>query len=163
MVIVVMGPAGSGKSTVGTALAAQVGWRFVDADDFHPPANLAKMARGEPLTDADRAGWLTTLHDMIAHAAGRRESLVLACSALTAAHRGRLVGDVRQIRFAYLKCSPAVLRTRLETRQNHVAKSVLLDSQLATLEEPTADSALIIDGEAPVDTTIERIRRECGV
>ena len=112
MVIVVMGPAGAGKSTVGAALARSLGWRFVDADDFHPHANLVKLARGEPLTDADRAGWLSALHDVIARVAERRESMVLACSALTEAHRATLGGDVRSVRFAYLRNSAAVLRDR---------------------------------------------------
>jgi gluconokinase len=162
MVIVMMGPAGAGKSTVGAALAARLGWRFVDADDFHSASNVARMARGEALTDGDRAGWLSTLHDVLAQASDRRESLVLACSALTAAHRAHLVGALRHIRFAYLKSSPAVLRSRLEARTNHFAGSALLDSQLATLEEP-GPPAVVFDGEAPVDATLERIRLEYGV
>ena len=161
MVIVVMGPAGAGKSTVGAALAASIGWKFVDADEFHSHDSLAKMARGEPLTDRDRAGWLSALHNVIARAAERRESMVLACSALTDAHRATLVGDGRSVRFAYLKNSAAVLRARLTARQGHVAKANLLESQLATLEEPV-DAALIFDGEADVDTIVARIRREFG-
>ena len=162
MVIVVMGPAGAGKSTVGTALAARLGWAFVDADDFHPRENLVKMAHGEPLTDADRAGWLSALHDVIARGAERRESMVLACSALTAAHRARLVGEVRSVRFAYLKNSPEVLRARLTARQGHVAKSNLLESQLATLEEP-ADTTLTFDGESDIGTIVADMRAEFGV
>jgi len=162
MIIVVMGPAGAGKSTVGTALAARLGWRFVDADEFHPHANLVKLAHGEPLTDRDRAGWLRALHDVIARAVERRESLVLACSALTDAHRAILAGDVRSVRFAYLKNSAAVLRARLTARQGHVAKANLLESQLATLEEPS-DATLIFDGEADVETIVTGIRREFGV
>ena len=162
MVIVVMGPAGAGKSTVGAALARSLGWRFVDADDFHPHKNLLKLAHGEPLTDRDRAGWLSALHNAVGHAAERRESMVLACSALTDAHRAALVGDVRLVRFAYLKNSAAVLRTRLTARQGHVAKVTLLESQLATLEEPL-DATLTFGGEADVDAIVARIRREFGV
>ena len=162
MVIVVMGPAGAGKSTVGAALAASLGWRFVDADEFHPHANLVKLAHGEPLTDRDRTGWLSALHDVIVRAAERRESMVLACSALTDAHRATLVGDLRAVRFAYLKNSAAVLRARLTARQGHVAKANLLESQLATLEEPV-DATLTFNGEADVDTIVARIRREFGI
>ena len=161
MIIVVMGPAGAGKSTVGAALARSLGWRFVDADDFHPHENLVKLAHGEPLTDRDRAGWLLALHNAIARAAERRESMVLACSALTDAHRATLVSDVGGVRFAYLKNSAAVLRTRLAARQGHVAKATLLESQLAMLEEPV-DATLTFDGEADIDTIVARIRNEFG-
>lgn len=162
MVIVVMGPSGAGKSTVGVALATALGWRFVDADEYHSASNLAKMERGEALTDADRAGWLATLHDVIARAAGRRESFVLACSALKAAYRAQLAGDLHRIRFAYLKNTPEVLRARLEARQHHVAKADLLPSQLATLEEPD-DRSLSFAGDADVPTIVARIRTELGV
>lgn len=162
MVIVVMGPAGAGKTTVGAALAAALGWRFVDADEYHSAANLAKMARGEGLTDDDRASWLAALHDVVTQAASRREPLVLACSALTAAHRARLAGDLRAVRFAYLKTSPDVLRARLEARQHHVAKANLLSSQLATLEEPD-DPSLVFNGQADVETLVSNIRTEFGV
>ncbi len=162
MIIVVMGPAGAGKSTVGAALAASLRWSFVDADEFHSHESLAKLARGEPLTDRDRAGWLLALHEVMARAAGRRDSMVLACSALTDAHRATLVGDLRSVRFAYLKNSAAVLRARLTSRQGHVAKANLLESQLATFEEPV-DASLTFDGEADVDTIVARIRRELGV
>ena len=157
-----MGPAGAGKSTVGAALASSLGWKFVDADDFHPRENLVKLAHGDPLTDRDRAGWLSALHDVIARAAGRRESMVLACSALTDAHRTTLAGGVHLVRFAYLKTSAEVLRVRLEARQGHVAKASLLESQLATLEEPV-DATLAFDGEADVATIVARMRAELGL
>ncbi len=162
MVIVVMGPAGAGKSTVGHALAERLGWTFVDADDHHPPSNVAKMSAGMPLTDADRVGWLDSLHALVARAIDRREPMVLACSALTARHRAHLGGGLRTIRFVYLKTEAAVLRTRLRERRGHYAKEPLLDSQLAVLEEPGSE-ALTVDGAADVETTIGHIRLEFGV
>jgi gluconokinase len=162
MVIIVMGPAGSGKSTVGHALADRLGWRFEDADDRHMPANVAKMAAGTALTEGDRAGWLDALHGLIARAIDRRESMVLACSALKAQHRLRLATGLHPVRFVYLKTPIGVLRERLKSRRGHFAGESLLESQLATLEEP-ADEALTVDGAADVDTTIGRIRLDFGV
>src|SRR5262245_42063575 len=97
-----MGVAGSGKTVIGRALAAELGWRFVDADDYHSAANLAKMHRGMPLSDADRAPWLATLHQLVARALDRREPLVLACSALRASYRDTLGGGLRAVRFVHL-------------------------------------------------------------
>ena len=162
MVIVMMGPAGAGKSTVGAALAERLGWAFVDADEHHPPANIAKMERGLPLDDSDRVGWLATLHAIVARAIDRRESLVLACSALTGRHRELIADDLRPVRFVYLKTSPGVLRARLAGRRGHFAKADLLDSQLAVFEEPGAD-ALTLDGAADIDTIVGHIRLEFGV
>jgi gluconokinase len=162
MVIVMMGPAGAGKSTVGTALAQRLEWAFVDADEHHPPANIAKMERGLPLDDSDRVGWLATLHAIVARAIDRREPLVLACSALTARHRELIADDLRSVRFVYLKTSPVVLRARLADRRGHFAKADLLDSQLAVFEEPGAD-ALTLDGAADIDTIVGHIRLEFGV
>lgn len=163
MVIVLMGPAGAGKTTVGTALAEKLGWTFVDADDHHSPASLTTMAAGTPLTDADRAGWLDSLHGLLARSLDRRESMVLACSALTAAHRHRLADGLRPVRFVYLKAGPDTLRARLEARRGHVAGVALLESQLATLEEPDADTALVLDGTSDVDALIGHVRRAFGV
>lgn len=162
MVIVLMGPAGSGKTFVGTTLAERLGWRFIDADDHHPPANVAKMARGYSLNDGDRASWLDTLHAIVARAVDRRESLVLACSALAEPHRERIVAGLRPVRFVYLKVSPEVLRERLVTRRGHFAKANLLASQLARLEEPGGD-ALLVDGAADIDTIVGHVRLEFGV
>jgi gluconokinase len=162
MVIVMMGPAGAGKSTVGTALAERLGWPFVDADEHHPPANIAKMERGLPLDDSDRVGWLAALHAIVARAIDRREPLVLACSALTARHRELVADDLRSVRFVYLKTSPGVLRARLAARRGHFAKADLLDSQLAVFEEPVSE-ALTLDGAADIDTLVGHIRLAFGV
>lgn len=163
MVIVVMGPAGSGKSTVGSALAERLEWPFVDADDHHSPASLAKIAAGTPLAESDRAGWLEILRAIVARAVERRESAVLACSALGGHHRTRIGGGLRGVRFVYLKVPPHVLRERLRTRRGHVAKETLLESQLATLEEPGEEVALTVDGAADVDTIVGHIRLAFGV
>ena len=139
MVIVLMGPAGAGKSTAGMALAERLQWAFVDADDYHPPANVARIAAGAPLTEQDRMPWLDSLRQVIVRALERREHLVLACSALTREHRVRLAGGLRRVRFVYLKTTPAVLRQRLTSRREHFAGVSLLESQLETLEEPGPD------------------------
>ena len=162
MVIVLMGPAGSGKSTVGPLLADRLGWPFVDADQHHPAANLARMRRDQPLTDDDRVGWLADLHAIIARAVDRREPLVLACSALSAAHREQLAGDLRPVRFVYLRTPPEVLRTRLETRQGHVAGPPLIESQLAALEEP-GEPAITLDGTADPETIVGQVRLQLGL
>ena len=134
IVVVVMGVAGSGKTTVGSALAAARGWRFVHADDVHAPASVAKMARGEALTDADRAPWLARLRAIIVDALAQNTPLVLACSAL----EGRLPrgagGRRRRARgVVHLAATPALLRQRLEARPGHYMKATMLDGQLATL------------------------------
>jgi gluconokinase len=163
MVIVVMGPAGAGKSTVGVALAERLGWTFVDADDHHAPASVAKIAAGMPLTENDRAGWLHALRGIVARAVDRRESAVLACSALKSHHRTRIAEGLRGVRFVYLKVPADILRERLRTRRGHFAKDNLLESQLATLEEPGEEVALIVNGAADIETVVGHIRLEFGV
>jgi gluconokinase len=159
-VVVVMGVAGSGKSTVGRALAAALGWAFVDADDHHSAANVAKMARGEPLDDADRSPWLDELHGIIADALDRRSGLVLACSALKASYRERLTGGDERVRFAYLAGTPELFRWRLAQRAGHFMKPGMLDSQLAALEPPA--DAIEADAALPVEAIVARIRRALG-
>ena len=159
-VVVVMGVAGSGKSTVGKALAAALGWRFVDADDHHSPANVAKMARGEPLDDADRLPWLDELHGIIADALGRRAGLVLACSALKARYRERLTGGDARVRFAYLAGTPELLRSRLAQRAGHFMKPGMLDSQLAALEPPA--EAIEVDAALPVEAIVAHVCAALG-
>ena len=135
VVIIVMGVAGSGKTTVGAALAAALGWRFVDADDHHSPGSVAKMARGEPLTDGDRWPWLDRLRAIIDAALAGGGGLVLACSALKASYRARLAVPSR-VRFVHLAGYARAVPGAPRQRPGHFMKSAMLDSQLATLEVP---------------------------
>lgn len=154
--VVVMGVTGSGKSTVGAALAARLGWSFVDGDDHHPAANIAKMGRGIPLDDADRAPWLATLNAVVADEVRRGHGVVLACSALTRAYRRRLAEGV-SLRFVYLRVPPDVLAARLRERPGHFMPPALLASQLATLEEPTAEEAALVVDDGPVDAVVDQV------
>jgi gluconokinase len=142
MIIALMGVSGSGKSTVGEALASALGWRFLDADEFHPPANVAKMRAGMPLTDEDREPWLARIASELRAILARGESGVLACSALREVYRHRIAsaGDVR---FVYLAGDQATIAARLASRQHRYMPPTLLASQFATLEEPA--DALRID------------------
>jgi gluconokinase len=157
MIVVVMGVAGSGKTTVGTALATRLGWRFLDADDLHPAANVEKMRHGIPLTDEDRAPWLRAVVDAIA----RGGDVVLACSALRRWHRDALREGARaDLRFVYLAGDVAELDRRLRARTGHYMPASLLRSQLDTLEPPDATEALTVDAEVPVASIIDTIVRE---
>jgi gluconokinase len=132
-----MGVAGSGKTTVGTLLAKKLGWRFADADDFHPPENKEKISRGIPLTDSDRAPWLTALRSAFGRWNATGENAILACSALKRSYRNEL--RVGEVRFVFLKGDYALLLERLRRRHGHFADEKILASQLATLEEPGED------------------------
>jgi len=136
MIVVLIGPMGCGKTTVGILLARQLGWPFDDADDFHPEANIAKMRAGTPLDDDDRQGWLLTLKGRIDARILARENLVLACSALKKKYRDLLGIDNRQVFCVYLKGDFDLLRTRIEGRNHQFMNKALLTSQLATMEEP---------------------------
>ena len=151
--IVVMGAAGAGKTTIGTALAQRLGVPFVDADDLHPPANVAKMQRGQALDDADRAPWLAALHRVLVR--HRASGVVLACSALKAAYRSVLFAGLEGVRLVYLRAERDELARRLSARRAHFFSPALLDSQLATLEEPA--DALIVDASLPVEEIVAGI------
>ena len=136
MIVVVMGVTGCGKSTVGAALAERLGWRFLDADDFHPPANVAKMAAGTPLADEDRWPWLDALRADIEGRLRRGEPLVLACSALKHSYRELLGIDQKKVFSVYLKGNEALLRERLGQRRHQYMNDSLLKSQMEAMEEP---------------------------
>ncbi|MGC4072766.1 MAG: gluconokinase [Nibricoccus sp.] len=162
MIVLLMGVAGSGKTTIGRLLASQLGWAFYDADDFHPPANVAKMAAGTPLTDADRAPWLNVLRERIATSLASGENAVIACSALKAAYRQILQPDPAEpIRLVYLRGSPELLASRLAARSGHFMKPSMLASQLATLEEPAG--ALVADIARPPENLAAFIRDSLGL
>jgi len=146
--VVVMGVSAVGKSAVGTALAADLGLPFLDADDLHPAASIAKMAAGQPLDDADRMPWLDAVGARLAAAP---EGLVVACSALTRSYRDRLRAAAPDTVFVHLTGSPALLQERAARRQGHFMPASLLRSQLDTLEELGADErGFALDVTAPV-------------
>jgi gluconokinase len=158
MIVVVMGVSGCGKSTVGEALAADLRWPFLDADDFHPPANVAKMAAGTPLTDDDRGPWLDHLAQELTTILARGGHAVLACSALKQAYRDRLApGPIAgQVRFAYLKGDEATIAGRIAGRRHRYMPAALLASQFAALEEP--QDAIVVDIREPVPAQVAAIR-----
>ena len=157
MVILLMGVAGSGKTTIGRQLAAELGWSFADADDFHPAANVAKMSAGIPLDDADRAPWLAAIRRYIDARLERNENAVVTCSALKEKHRAVLLGDRAQVRLVYLRGTRELLWSRISSRQGHFMKPAMLDSQLAALEEPA--DALAIDIAQPPEKIIAALRQ----
>ena len=157
MILLLMGVAGSGKTTLGQLLASQLNWPFYDADDFHPPANVAKMASGQPLTDADRAPWLRALRQRIETSLTAGENAIIGCSALKAAYRSVLQpSSAEPIRFIYLRGSPELLAERLAGRSGHFMKPAMLASQLSTLEEPA--DAFTLDIARPPEALIAQIR-----
>ena len=161
MVVFVIGAAGAGKTTVGQTMARELGWRFVEGDDYHAPAAVAKMRGGTPLNDADRAPWLAKLHAVAEAAVDRREDLVIACSALKQRYRDVLRGSLRGVRFVYLNANEATLRRRLEERRGHYAGPALVASQLADLEEPS--DAITVDATRPPADIAAAARYELGL
>lgn len=157
MIIITMGVSGSGKTTIGRCLATVLGWPFYDGDDFHPQANVDKMAQGMPLTDADREPWLQAMHEHIATLIRRGENAVLACSALKRAYRRQIVGTLKQVHFVYLRGSFDLIQSRLAARQGHFMPSDLLASQFDTLEEP--EHAVTVDVTYTPAEIVEHIRQ----
>lgn len=152
---IVMGVSGSGKTSVGKSLAERLAWDFYDADDFHPPENVAKMASGIPLDDTDRAPWLAALHDLISSSLREDRPGVLACSALKERYRGQLVNDHEDVRVVYLKGSYDLIWSRMQKRTDHYMKPHMLKSQFEALEEPA--NALTMDVAMSVDDMVQEI------
>jgi gluconokinase len=160
MVVLVMGVSGSGKTTIGESLAQALGWKYLDADDFHPKANVDKMAAGIPLDDADRRPWLERINLELRAADAQKQSLVLGCSALKQAYRDLLRQGIGDFRTVYLKGSHALIQSRVESRRHRYMPASLLKSQFATLEEPR--DALIVDISGTADEAVAEIRSRLG-
>jgi gluconokinase len=160
MIIVLMGVTGAGKSTVGRLLAQDLGWKFFEGDDFHSRANIEKMRRGTPLNDDDRRVWLEAIREAIDATAHRRESAVIACSALKRSYRERLRVPGETV-FVYLKADIDLIHDRLKSRAGHFMNPELIESQFETLEEP--GQALQIDASLPPGEIVERIRRQLQI
>jgi gluconokinase len=152
---IVMGVSGCGKSSVGKALAEKLGWDFYDADDFHPPENVAKMENGIPLDDSDRVPWLASLNELLSSSLKTDHPGVLACSALKERYRQQLMDGNDNVQLAYLKGSYELIWSRMEKRTDHYMKPHMLKSQFAALEEPA--NALTIDISMSVDDIVQEI------
>ena len=161
MVLILMGVSGSGKTTVGGLVAGDLGWQFYEGDDFHPPANVEKMRRGIPLTDADRVLWLTALRDLVDDLLRRNVSAVIACSALKYAYRDHLAVERRDVCFVYLKGTYALILARMQARRNHFMKADMLRSQFDALEEP--EGVPTFDVNEPPRALADAIERTLGL
>jgi gluconokinase len=162
VIIVVMGVSGSGKSTVGKLLASELGWTFIEGDDYHPPANVEKMRQGIPLDDKDRWPWLDAIHRRLAQACKQGENVVLACSALKHSYQHYLTQFTPEsIRYVYLSGSEELIRQRLAQRTGHFMNPGLLHSQFETLEPP--DGAIQVDIDASPQSTVAAIRSKLGL
>jgi gluconokinase len=159
--IVVMGVAGSGKTTIGEQLARRLGWSYEDGDRFHPKANVEKMSAGHPLTDEDRWPWLQAIADEIDRVCGRGAHVVIACSALKRAYRDVLVHGRDDVRMVYLDGTEALIAARLAKRKGHFMPPTLLESQFKTLQPPAPDEhALAVSIDAPVEAVVDDIMRQ---
>jgi gluconokinase len=141
-----MGVSGCGKSSVGKRLSQILGWPFFDGDDFHPPENVAKMRRGIPLDDSDRAPWLAGLHDLLARHIHEHTPVILACSALKSSYRQVLRGSLPSVHFIFLKGSFELIYGRMQARQNHYMAPEMLQSQFDIFEEPQNALVVSIEG-----------------
>jgi gluconokinase len=162
MILVLMGVSGSGKTTVGRLLAEQLGWTFVEADDYHPRANVEKMHRGEPLNDEDRRPWLAALRQRIDEACGRGENVVVACSALKHAYQDYLdQHEPACVHYVYLHGSEELLRERLAARKGHFMNPALLHSQFQILEPP--EHAVRVEVSPTPEVIVATIRNKLGL
>ena len=160
VIVVLMGVSGSGKSTIGSALAATLHWPLIDADDLHPPENVAKMAAGTPLGDGDRWPWLDRIVTVLRDATANGGNAILACSALKRRYRERLAG-AGDVRFVYLRGDAETIGARLAGRRHRYMPATLLASQFATLEVP--DDALDVDVTMSIGAQVQRIVEGLGL
>ena len=163
MIIIIFGVSGAGKTTVGKLLARELNWHFLEADDFHPAANIEKMRSGHPLTDKDRWPWLGCLRKQIAQSLSNAENAVLACSALKLSYRDRLrVND--EVKFVFLSGDYSLVQKQLCSRRGHFMSPDLLQSQFQDLEEPRPDENVLITklGQTP-EQMVEKIKRELNL
>ena len=156
MIVVLMGVSGCGKTAVGQVLARELGWSFLDADDYHPAANVEKMRSGRPLTDEDRWPWLDRLNELMHAHDEKDENVVLGCSALKQVYRDRLSKALTDVRWVHLKGSFELITTRLQQRKHRYMPASLLQSQFNTLEEPR--DALTLEIFDPPELLARRIR-----
>jgi gluconokinase len=161
MVIIVMGVAGAGKTTIGRALAASLGWEFHDGDDLHSDASKRKMHDGVALDDSDRAPWLKALRELIQSMLSAGRNGIVACSALKQSYRDELMVDPKSVKIVYLKGSKQVIAERLRNRGAHFMNPDLLQTQLDTLEEPR--DAVVVDISAAPQAIVGDIRAQLGL
>jgi gluconokinase len=159
--LIFMGVSGTGKSTVAALFAQKTGAAFYEGDDFHPPANVAKMRAGIPLTDADRAPWLAALREVIARALAAGVFSVLTCSALKASYRDALAAGDPRVVFVHLTGPPALIAARLKKRHDHFMPATMLESQLATLEPPA--NALVFSCEKSPERIVAELLQHWGL
>jgi gluconokinase len=158
IILLVMGVSGSGKTTVGTKVAERLGWAYAEADDFHPPANVAKMAAHLPLDDTDREPWLAAIGAWIDQATAAATPAVVTCSALKRAYRDKLRTGRRNVRLVYLEVDQGAVAARLASRKDHFFPSDLLASQFRDLEPPAADEhAIRVHADVTPDQMVDRL------
>jgi gluconokinase len=162
--LVVMGVSGSGKSTIADRLAARLGWRYEDGDKFHPPANVAKMSAGHPLTDDDRWPWLQAIADEIDRTCNASQRVVIACSALKHAYRDILVHGRKDVRIVFLNGTQDLIADRLAARKGHFMPPGLLTSQFRTLEPPQpGEQPIAVSIDATVEAIVDDIIRQLNL
>jgi gluconokinase len=160
-IVVVMGVSGSGKTTIAAGMAQQMGWLLVEGDTFHPPANIAKMKAGTPLTDVDRWPWLRAIAAREDELLAAGQSAFVACSALKRSYREVLIGRRSETVLMYLRGSKALIADRMKARKDHFMPPALLDSQFATLQEPgSGEHPVVVDIGGPLETVTQEAIRQ---
>jgi gluconokinase len=159
--IVLMGVAGSGKTSVGLRLSEILGWKFFDGDDFHSQENIVKMSQGIPLDDTDRNAWLDSLKELIRQQSHQGNSILLACSALKRKYRDQLCNNNHEVIFVYLKGNYDLIFSRIKDRSNHYMDGGMLQSQFKDLEEP--NEAIVVSIDQDLDSIVDQILQNLGL